>query len=436
LNAQDISQILMRYASNQELVDFLMPSARRNNRYCLPVLAAINDFNSWVRQLWSEQTPILEVARRWNRYSSVNLASYTRHGTVEFRQHNGSIDPEVVANWIQFCVYFVETSRYSPTANMILNAVPATPVPVVVPRSNPVVMLNGVRLNRRVRYDRRRGLFAMLVVRSAANATVDEHDLTSLLRASNLQVRTMIRDLNNIAMQDETAVVRDGIQYFTTPARGFYISNVGSSRAPRYKMAAMADILRGSYHSDAWVNNTTRNPAWLDHSQPQYFYAAGTVAPPVESVVNDLLTWLGGMMPDLNNWTFSINASSGSVGERWNRAGSSFYDDWTWRYAQEWRRHPRITPVDTNTPPPAIPRNRRTVFAGHPIPRLESFAGLDSLFAKFPTEVRAYYMTRAVRYRAPWLPSRNASRSEPDGINHGPGVFAAIEESVTIPIPE
>lgn len=51
------------------------------------------------------------------RYQKLNLEALDDHGTLEFRQHNGSIDPKVVTSWIRFVVNFVERSRTVATGN-------------------------------------------------------------------------------------------------------------------------------------------------------------------------------------------------------------------------------------------------------------------------------------------------------------------------------
>jgi hypothetical protein len=45
------------------------------------------------------------------RYYKLNLAAYVKHGTLEFRQHAGTLNLNKMINWIMFCVQFVEDSR-------------------------------------------------------------------------------------------------------------------------------------------------------------------------------------------------------------------------------------------------------------------------------------------------------------------------------------
>jgi len=43
-----------------------------------------------------------------SKYRKVNISSYGRYGTVEFRQHQGTVNSEMACNWVQFCLHFVE----------------------------------------------------------------------------------------------------------------------------------------------------------------------------------------------------------------------------------------------------------------------------------------------------------------------------------------
>ena len=42
------------------------------------------------------------------RYSKINLLSYLKHGTIEFRQHHGTVDKIQAINWIRWCVGFAD----------------------------------------------------------------------------------------------------------------------------------------------------------------------------------------------------------------------------------------------------------------------------------------------------------------------------------------
>jgi hypothetical protein len=68
------------------------------------------------------------MSERWDgymyqggRYNKVNLCAFLRHGTIEFRQHSGTMNVDKVINWIVFCVNFVETSANTSTAEIYTN---------------------------------------------------------------------------------------------------------------------------------------------------------------------------------------------------------------------------------------------------------------------------------------------------------------------------
>ena len=47
---------------------------------------------------------------RSNRYFKVNAVAYSRHRTIEFRQHSGTTDYEKISHWVMFLAKLVEYS--------------------------------------------------------------------------------------------------------------------------------------------------------------------------------------------------------------------------------------------------------------------------------------------------------------------------------------
>lgn len=53
--------------------------------------------------------PIAEIADAVpTRYAKLNLKALVDHGTVEFRQHEGTVDEKDMVHWIRFCLNFVK----------------------------------------------------------------------------------------------------------------------------------------------------------------------------------------------------------------------------------------------------------------------------------------------------------------------------------------
>ena len=71
-----------------------------------------------------------------SRYHKLNLESLVRHGTVEFRQHSGTVDGEKMANWVMLVGGFVECAVSAKTIRKtgegkFENLLDVTPIPEV-----------------------------------------------------------------------------------------------------------------------------------------------------------------------------------------------------------------------------------------------------------------------------------------------------------------
>lgn len=105
LTAREIANVFNRYRKHEEEIDRAMPASRRgsSNRFCksirtLPELAV----HATAQQTAQQVT---------DRYYKVNLTSYVKYGTIEFRQHSGSLNAAKITTWIRFVMQFVEASR-------------------------------------------------------------------------------------------------------------------------------------------------------------------------------------------------------------------------------------------------------------------------------------------------------------------------------------
>lgn len=100
--------LYINYATLEEDIDAFMPPSRRHNRYCSSLKV-----RSWRSKMENAQTLVdLERAvTNRSRYFKLNSQSYWRHGTVEFRQHSGTIEFDKIKNWLLFCARFVDFSK-------------------------------------------------------------------------------------------------------------------------------------------------------------------------------------------------------------------------------------------------------------------------------------------------------------------------------------
>lgn len=103
------------YHDYEESIDGLMPVSRRANNayYARSVKAMLN------KEQLQDARDVQGIQRAINfasRYTKLNFASYFRHGTVEFRQHSGTVDPVKVTKWIMLCQKMVDTAGDSNAA--------------------------------------------------------------------------------------------------------------------------------------------------------------------------------------------------------------------------------------------------------------------------------------------------------------------------------
>jgi len=109
IGARDISaaafkRIVVEYAKYERTIDGFMPRSRRGseNTYCrgagsnLESRLAGVDTISGLRQ------------RLTNRFVKVNVQSFMRHGTIEFRHHAGTVNETKVVNWVKLLMALFE----------------------------------------------------------------------------------------------------------------------------------------------------------------------------------------------------------------------------------------------------------------------------------------------------------------------------------------
>lgn len=102
--------LVSMYAAAENQIDSFMAPSRRasNNSYCGPVrvnpmlLSAAQNVDQVVSACY--QSGSGSNARGANRYRKLNLMSFWQHGTVEFRQHQGTVESVKAENWVRFCL--------------------------------------------------------------------------------------------------------------------------------------------------------------------------------------------------------------------------------------------------------------------------------------------------------------------------------------------
>lgn len=98
-------RVVRNYQKIERVIDSFLPVSRRadNNMYCRSLQGV--DFSGCTSKLG------IARAMGFDRYYKVNAEAYSRHKTIEFRQHSGTVDYEKIVNWVVFLAKLVEYSH-------------------------------------------------------------------------------------------------------------------------------------------------------------------------------------------------------------------------------------------------------------------------------------------------------------------------------------
>lgn len=110
LNANQVRNVFRRYRAFETKIDALLHRRRRGNanNYCRSLRPY--NFDAPITSV-SQMHRAFTGAECEHRYHKVNYASFLKYGTIEFRQHQGTVRYSDVLNWVTFCVGFLEQSK-------------------------------------------------------------------------------------------------------------------------------------------------------------------------------------------------------------------------------------------------------------------------------------------------------------------------------------
>ncbi len=90
-----VKDIMQRYERQQATLNTMFASSRTNNRMCQALNASQIEHATTIREL------------NHGKFFAINLETWQR-GTIEFRQHGGTIDAVKIWNWVQFLINLVD----------------------------------------------------------------------------------------------------------------------------------------------------------------------------------------------------------------------------------------------------------------------------------------------------------------------------------------
>ncbi|TXH11714.1 MAG: hypothetical protein E6R04_01300 [Spirochaetes bacterium] len=103
LNPHTMANIVKRYAAFEGEIDsWITPERRKSENSYLNSVKGLEIAPQYTTQATANQAG--------SRYYKVNIQAFLRHGTIEFRQHHGTLSVEEISSWVQFCIQFVNNS--------------------------------------------------------------------------------------------------------------------------------------------------------------------------------------------------------------------------------------------------------------------------------------------------------------------------------------
>ena len=111
---KNVCRMWMKY---EPAFDTLMPASRRStNPYCQPILQRFQSVADAFTKIGAATSAhalreLLNPQSNYSgdgRYHKLNLHAMSRHGTLEFRQHSGTVEAAKVVNWVKLVVGFVD----------------------------------------------------------------------------------------------------------------------------------------------------------------------------------------------------------------------------------------------------------------------------------------------------------------------------------------
>jgi hypothetical protein len=100
----------------ERAMDSLVPASRRGNRnrFAESNGRLLGRNRQQALQALAGYSSIDSLARaQGSRYHKLNLESFARYGTVEFRQHSGTISAEKMIPWVMLCMGIVNSAKRS-----------------------------------------------------------------------------------------------------------------------------------------------------------------------------------------------------------------------------------------------------------------------------------------------------------------------------------
>lgn len=120
LSIENFRNLFLSYIELETKMDEIMPESRRanNNTYCKSLTSIASSKSAAITKIKNART-INEMSQAFSgsRYFKLNIQSFQRHGTIEFRQHSGTTQFSKVKNWVLIAARLIEYAKQNGVTN-------------------------------------------------------------------------------------------------------------------------------------------------------------------------------------------------------------------------------------------------------------------------------------------------------------------------------
>jgi hypothetical protein len=100
-----VANMVTFYAKNQRIMDQMVSRSRRSseyNRYCQPLSTTeANEVEAAVKNATPDSLRHGHALSMFNRFRTINVTSFPKYGTLEIRQHQGTLNAKKVGAWVK-----------------------------------------------------------------------------------------------------------------------------------------------------------------------------------------------------------------------------------------------------------------------------------------------------------------------------------------------
>ncbi len=122
LNAGERRNLLSQFIRYERFFDLILPASRRTTKYAASMRSKISATRNASTKAAEHAILRLLAAKTEAEVNALFAANHHdrmanalgEHGTIEFRQHSGTINPEKVVNWVQLVSAFFEKAKDKP----------------------------------------------------------------------------------------------------------------------------------------------------------------------------------------------------------------------------------------------------------------------------------------------------------------------------------